>query len=55
VRNIVGTALASAMQADPARHMRDVLNSLSRGAGGVTAPAQGLTLEQVFYGAEARA
>ena len=49
VRNIVGTALAAARAADPAAAMRRVLGALDRRAAGVTAPAHGLSLEQVFY------
>ena len=55
VRNIVGTALAAAAAADPAAAMRQVLASGDRRRAGVTAPARGLTLEQVFYGTEANA
>jgi tRNA pseudouridine38-40 synthase len=52
VRNIVGTALAAASSSDPAGAMRDVLRSRDRRQAGVTAPACGLSLEQVFYGPE---
>ncbi|HTK30556.1 MAG TPA: tRNA pseudouridine(38-40) synthase TruA [Candidatus Saccharimonadaceae bacterium] len=51
VRNIVGTVLAAAATQDPAAHMRRVLNSRDRRAAGRTAPAHGLSLEQVFYSA----
>jgi tRNA pseudouridine38-40 synthase len=54
VRNIVGTALAAAATDDPAGRLRALLASRDRGAGGVTAPACGLTLEQVFYAPEGR-
>jgi tRNA pseudouridine38-40 synthase len=49
VRNIVGTALAVSSHADPGAAMAAVLASGDRGRGGVTAPPQGLCLEQVFY------
>jgi tRNA pseudouridine38-40 synthase len=49
VRNIVGTALAAARSGDPAAAMRRVLEARDRRAAGVTAPAQALSLEQVFY------
>jgi tRNA pseudouridine38-40 synthase len=49
VRTVVGTALRAARSPDPARHMRDVLGSRDRARAGVTVPARGLTLEQVFY------
>ena len=49
VRNIVGTVLEAAATADPAAWLRAVLAARDRGAGGVTAPACGLTLEEVFY------
>ena len=54
VRNLIGTALAAARAADPAAAMRRVLAARDRKAAGVTAPPQGLCLEQVFYEAEAR-
>lgn len=53
VRNIVGTALHLMGASDPAEAMRGVLAGRDRRAGGPTAPALGLTLEQVFYAAEA--
>jgi tRNA pseudouridine38-40 synthase len=49
VRNIVGTALTLASEPDPAAAMRAVLESRARSSAGVTAPAHGLCLEQVFY------
>jgi tRNA pseudouridine38-40 synthase len=49
VRNIVGTALAASRRADPGATMREVLVSRDRRRAGVTAPARGLCLEQVFY------
>jgi len=52
VRNIVGTALRLAGMKDPAAAMRDVLASRDRRRAGVTAPPEGLTLEQVFYDRE---
>jgi tRNA pseudouridine38-40 synthase len=54
VRNLVGTALAAAREADPAAAMRRVLAARDRRAAGVTAPPQGLCLEEVFYATEAR-
>jgi tRNA pseudouridine38-40 synthase len=55
VRNIVGTALAAAREPDPASAMRHVLAAGDRKAAGITAPPQGLCLEEVFYDAEVRA
>lgn len=52
VRSIVGTALDAAAAADPAREMRGVLAACDRAAAGLTAPAHGLCLEQVFYAGE---
>ena len=52
VRNVVGTALAAAASADPAGVMAEVLASRDRARGGVTVPARGLCLEEVFYDAE---
>lgn len=49
VRNIIGTALEAARTADPAAAMRRVLAARDRRAASITAPAQGLSLEQVFY------
>ena len=49
VRNVVGTALAAAREADPAAAMERVLAARDRGRAGVTAPAHGLCLEEVFY------
>ena len=49
VRNIVGTALAVAAAADPGAAMLEVLASRDRRRAGLTAPACGLTLVQVFY------
>jgi len=50
VRNLVGTALRAMEDRDPAASMRRVLAARRRAAAGPTAPPQGLTLEQVFYG-----
>lgn len=55
VRAVVGTALAAAAAADPARAMRRALEARDRAAGGLNAPPHGLTLEEVFYPAEAGA
>ena len=52
VRTVVGTAIAAARAPDPAAEMLRVLAARDRKAAGVTAPAHGLCLEQVFYGAE---
>jgi tRNA pseudouridine38-40 synthase len=49
VRNIVGSALAAARTSDPAAAMRRVLEARDRRQAGATAPAQALSLEQVFY------
>lgn len=49
VRTIVGTALATARERDPAAAVRTILASRSRSAAGTTAPPQGLSLEEVFY------
>jgi tRNA pseudouridine38-40 synthase len=49
VRNVVGTALVSAESADPAGHLRTVLESRARSRAGVTAPPQGLVFERVDY------
>jgi tRNA pseudouridine38-40 synthase len=49
VRNIVGTALAVMRERDPAAAMRTVLETRRRGAGGATAPPEGLCLEEVLY------
>jgi tRNA pseudouridine38-40 synthase len=49
VRTVVGTSLAAARAADPPAEMRRVLAARDRGAAGTTAPAQGLTLEEVCY------
>jgi tRNA pseudouridine38-40 synthase len=54
VRNIVGTALAAGASRDPAGTMREILRSRDRTRAGVTAPACGLSLEQVFYSGETR-
>ena len=53
VRNVVGTAVALAATADPAGAMEEVIASRERRRAGATAPACGLTLEQVFYPSEA--
>lgn len=55
VRNIVGTALAAAREPDPAAAMRRVIAARDRGRAGVTAPAHGLCLEEVFYPPEVKA
>jgi tRNA pseudouridine38-40 synthase len=49
VRGIVGTALAVQDAPDPAAAMRERVASRDRARSGATAPAQGLTLEAVFY------
>jgi tRNA pseudouridine38-40 synthase len=49
VRNVVGTAFAAARVSDPAAAMRRVLAARDRSAGGLAAPAHGLSLEHVFY------
>jgi tRNA pseudouridine38-40 synthase len=49
VRNIVGTALQASRTTDPAGTMRAVRDGGDRRRAGVTVPARGLTLEQVFY------
>jgi tRNA pseudouridine38-40 synthase len=49
VRSVVGTALEAARAADPAATMRAILQARDRRRAGVTAPPQGLCLEQVFY------
>jgi len=54
VRNVVGTALALGREGDPAGAMRRALGARDRAAAGPCAPAQGLTLEEVFYRGEAR-
>ena len=51
VRNVVGTALAAAAEPDPAAAMRRVRDARDRRAAGITAPACGLSLDQVFYAA----
>jgi tRNA pseudouridine38-40 synthase len=53
VRNIVGTALHVMGAEDPAGAMLRVLEGRDRRAAGPTAPPVGLTLEQVYYAAEA--
>lgn len=52
VRNIVGSALAAGASRDPAGAMEAMLRSRDRRQAGVTAPACGLSFEQVFYAAE---
>ncbi|MCE9627988.1 MAG: tRNA pseudouridine(38-40) synthase TruA [Candidatus Eisenbacteria bacterium] len=52
VRNLVGTAFAAAKQADPAAHMRAVLESRDRRRAGQTVPPKGLSLEEVYYEGE---
>ena len=54
VRNVVGTALAAAAAPEPAAAMERVLAALDRKRAGVTAPAHGLCLEEVFYATEGR-
>jgi tRNA pseudouridine38-40 synthase len=49
VRNLVGTALAAASASDPAAAMRAVMAARDRRRAGITAPPQGLCLEQVDY------
>jgi tRNA pseudouridine38-40 synthase len=49
VRNIVGTALAASTAPDPAEFMESVLRAEDRREAGVTAPPQGLCLEEVLY------
>jgi tRNA pseudouridine38-40 synthase len=49
VRTMVGTALAAADTRDPEGAMREVLAARDRARAGVTAPPQGLCLEEVFY------
>jgi len=51
---VVGTALALGREGDPAGAMRRALGARDRAAAGPCAPAQGLTLEEVFYRGEAR-
>jgi tRNA pseudouridine38-40 synthase len=53
VRGVVGTALAAAEEPDPAAAMARVVASRERARTGVTAPAHGLCLEQVFYAEDA--
>ena len=55
VRNLVGTSLAAGGERDPGAAMRRVLASRDRARAGVTAPPQGLCLEQVFYAPEVAA
>ena len=54
VRSLVGTSLAAARDRDPLAAMTRVLESRTRAGVGVTVPARGLCLEQVFYPGEAR-
>jgi tRNA pseudouridine38-40 synthase len=49
VRIVVGTALAAAREPDPAAVMGAILAARDRRRAGVTAPARGLCLEEVFY------
>ena len=53
VRTIVGTAVAVAATHDPAGTMAEIIASRERGRAGITAPARGLCLEEVFYTREA--
>ena len=55
VRTVVGTALAVAREHDPNEAMRRILEARDRGRAGVTAPPQGLCLEQIFYPRESAA
>ena len=55
VRTLVGTALAASTTSDPAGEMRAVLEARDRARAGVTAPPQGLCLEEVFYGSRGAA
>jgi tRNA pseudouridine38-40 synthase len=55
VRNIVGTILDVAAGRFPPEYITRVLASHDRGLAGPTAPARGLTLEGVLYGASMRA
>lgn len=55
VRNLVGTSLAAGREREPGAAMGRVLESRDRGRAGVTAPPQGLCLEQVFYPPEVTA
>lgn len=49
VRVVVGTAIALARESDPSESMRRVLEARDRRKAGLTAPAHGLCLEEVFY------
>ena len=49
VRTIVGTALDLARTDDPEGRMKEILEARDRSRAGVTAPARGLCLEEVFY------
>jgi len=51
VRTLVGTALAAAEERDPAAGMRAVIEARDRSKAGISAPPQGLCLEEVFYSA----
>ena len=53
VRNVVGTALLLMAADDPAAAMARVLAGRDRRRAGPTVPPEGLSLEQVFYPAEA--
>ena len=55
VRNLVGTALQLAGDADPAGRMATILAARDRSRAGATAPAVGLCLEEVGYDDEERA
>ncbi len=50
VRNIVGTLIYIGCGKLPSGSIRDILASRDRKRGGITAPAHGLHLHQVFYG-----
>ncbi len=49
VRNLIGTLVTVGRGKHPAQWVKEVLESKSRDHAGVTAPAHGLTLMQVFY------
>ena len=55
VRTLVGTALKVSTAEHPDREMREIREARDRSAAGVTVPAQGLCLEQVFYPAPGEA
>lgn len=53
VRSIVGTTLALANEGAGAAEMKKILESMDRGAAGVTAPPHGLFLDRVLYDEQA--